>query len=94
MYFNFQQNRVNRSVIIVHTNAFAKNPKWHKFATTNDIFYESIISDMHHCKVYTYINFQQIRVVDQSKPCSQIYLQIITSFINLQLLIVILKKID
>ena len=38
MYINFQQNRVNGSVIIVHTNVFAKNHKLHKFATTNSIF--------------------------------------------------------
>ena len=38
MYINFQQNQVNRSVITVHTNLFAKNRKFHKFATTNSIF--------------------------------------------------------
>ena len=36
-----------------------------------------------------YINFQQL---DQSKPCTQIYLQIIATCINLQLPIVVLKK--
>ena len=41
------------------------------------------------------INLQQIGVcTDQSKPCAQIYLQIIASCINLQLPIVILKKND
>ena len=40
MYINFQQIRVNRSVIIVHINVFAKkNRKLHKFATTNSIFF-------------------------------------------------------
>ena len=29
MYINFQQNRVSRSVITVHTNVFAKNHKLH-----------------------------------------------------------------
>ena len=38
MSINFQQNRVNRSVIIEHTNLFAKNRKLHKFATTNSNF--------------------------------------------------------
>ena len=35
MNINFQQNRVNRSVITVHTNLLTKNCKWHKFATNN-----------------------------------------------------------
>ena len=39
-----------------------------------------------------YINFQQIGLVDQSKPCTQMYLQIIASCINLQLPTVVLKK--
>ena len=30
---------------------------------------------MHHRKTYMYINFQQNRLVDQSKLCTQIYLQ-------------------
>ena len=35
-----------------------------------------IISDMHHRKTYIYLDFQQTRVdIDQSKPCTQIYLQ-------------------
>ena len=38
MYFNFQQNRVSRSVKTVHTNLFAKNCKLHKFAITNSDF--------------------------------------------------------
>ena len=38
MYINFQQNRVNRSVITVHTNVFAKNRKLHEFATANNFF--------------------------------------------------------
>ena len=37
-YINFQQNRVSRSVKIVHTNVFAKNHKLHKFAITNSEF--------------------------------------------------------
>ena len=38
MHINFQQNRVCRSVKIVHTNLFAKNRKLHKFAITNNNF--------------------------------------------------------
>ena len=46
MYINFQQNRVNRSVITAHTNLFAKkNRKLHKFATTNSNF-----KKIHPCK--------------------------------------------
>ena len=41
-----------------------------------------------------YINFSKIELVDQLKPYTQTYLQIIASCINLQLLIVTLKKID
>ena len=46
---------------------------------------------MHHHKTYISI-FSRIEFVDQSKPCTQIYLQEIASCINLQLPIVILKK--
>ena len=36
MYINFQQNRVKSQVITVLTSIFAKNRKWHKFATTSN----------------------------------------------------------
>ena len=61
MYINSQQNRVNRSVIIVHTNLFAKNRKLHKLAPTNSNYKKNILLDMHHHKTYMYINFQQNR---------------------------------
>ena len=67
MYINFQQNRVNRSVMTVHTNLFAKNRKLYKFATTNSNVYKSTISDMHNRKMYVYINFQQNRVSRSAK---------------------------
>ena len=35
---NFQQNRVSRLVITVHTNLFAKNCKLRKLATNNSNF--------------------------------------------------------
>ena len=63
MYINFQQNRVNRSVITVHTHVFAK-----KIASCINlqlpivIFFKLTLSDMHHRKTYMYINFQQNRV--------------------------------
>ena len=70
-----------------------KSRKLHKFATTSSIFFKSIVLDMHHHKTYMYINFQQIPVsIDQLKLCTQIYLQKMTSCINLQLPIVIFKK--
>ena len=47
---------------------------------------------MHHRKTYMYNNFQQNRVVDQSKPCTQIYLQKFLININLQLAIRISKN--
>ena len=47
----------------MNTNLFAKNGKLHKFATTNSNFVKkSILLDMHHRKMYMYINFQQNRV--------------------------------
>ena len=48
MYINFQQNRDSISVKTVHTNLFAKNRKLHKFATCNQIFEKSRLSDMHY----------------------------------------------
>ena len=58
MYINFQQNRVCRSVKTVHTYLLARNPKLHKFPTTNSNFEKkSIISDMCDRKTYMYINF-------------------------------------
>ena len=47
---------------------------------------------MYHRKTYMHIDFQQNRVVDQSKPCTQIYLQKIANCINLQLAIRISKN--
>ena len=48
MYFNFQQNQVNKSVETVHTNIFANNRKLHKFATYTSNFEKSLLSDMNH----------------------------------------------
>ena len=62
MYLNFQQNRVTRSVITVHTTLFEK--KKHKFATT----YRNLenIDYFRHASSFKvdvmYINFQQNRV--------------------------------
>ena len=62
MYINFQQNQIKTQVMTVHTSLFAKNRKLHKFATTTNIFFKSILSDMHHRKMYMHIHFQQNRV--------------------------------
>ena len=77
MYINFQQNRVSKSVIIVHTNVFAKkNRKLFKYATTNSNFFKLTLSDMYHRKTYMNIYFQLNWVsIKQTKPCTQIYLQ-------------------
>ena len=64
MYINCLQNRVSRSVKTVHTNILANYVFLHKFATTNNIFFKSITSDMHQCITYMYINFLQNRVSD------------------------------
>ena len=39
-----------------------KNRNLHKFAVTNNNFFKSTLSDMHHRKTYMHINFQQNRV--------------------------------
>ena len=93
MYINFQQNRANRSVITVHTNVFAKNRKLHEFATTNIFFLKN--RHFQTCIIVkrTCISiFSKIGLVDQSKTCTQIYLQKFLNCNNLQLAIRILKN--
>ena len=95
MYINFQQNWVKTQVVTVLTSLFAKNRKLHKFATTNNFFLKNprfqtcIIVEQRTCISIV----SKIGLIDQSKPCTQIYLYNIASCINLQLPIVILKKI-
>ena len=43
MYINFQQTRVSRSVLTVHTNIFANNRNLHKFITTNSNFEKKLL---------------------------------------------------
>ena len=93
MYINFQQNRVNRSVIIVHTNLFPKKSKLHKLATTNNNF-EKIDHFRHASWVtYMYINFQQNQV---NRLVIIVHTNLFppkkASYINWQLPIVIFKK--
>ena len=75
MYINFQQNRANRSVITVHTNVFSKNRKLHKFATTNRNFKHRLFQTCIVVKRKCLTIFSKIGLVDQSKSCTQIYLQ-------------------
>ena len=70
-YINFQQNRVNRSVITVHTNVFTRNRKLHKFATTNSNFLKLTLSDMHHRKTYMYINSTYMYINFQQNQISR-----------------------
>ena len=44
---------------------------------------------MHHRITYMYINFQPNRVSKTVKPCAQIYLQKITSYINFATILII-----
>ena len=94
MYINFQLNRLNGSVITMHTIIFAKNRKLHKFATTNSIFLNLLFQTCIIVKRTCISIFSKKGFADQSKVFTQIYLQKIVSCINLQLPIIILKKID
>ena len=76
MYINFQQNRVSRTVKSLHTNLLAKIASCInlKLFTTNSNFkkyFRQASSD----DVHMYSNFHPNRVGNQSKLCSQIYLQ-------------------
>ena len=62
MYTNFQQNQVNRTVIIVHTNIFAKIAICINLQLPILFLKKSTLSDMHHRKMYMYLNFQRNRV--------------------------------
>ena len=93
MYINFQQNRVIRSVKTVRTNIFAKNCELHTFAATNSIFLNQLLKTCIIIKrTCILLSFSKSVLVDQSKPCTQIYLQKIRNCINLQLAIRILKN--
>ena len=84
MYISFQQIWVSGSVKTVLTNIFA---------TTNSNFEKNrLIQICVIVKRKCISIFSKLGSVDQSKPCTLIYLQKIASCINLQLPIVILKK--
>ena len=87
MYINFQQNWVNKSVITVHTNLFAKkiasciNLQLPIVFFKNRPFQTCIIVKRTCISI-----FNKIGLVDQSKLCTQIYLQKFANCINLQLI--------
>ena len=89
MYINFQQNRVSRSVktctqIYLQIVASCINLQLPLIIFKNKLFKTCIIVKRTCISIFSKIGF-----VDQSKPCTQIYLQEIASYINLQLPIVI-----
>ena len=90
MYINFQQNRVKTQVMTVLTSLFAKKSQ---VANIRIIIFQSRLFQT--CiivkRTCTSI-FSKIGLVDQSKPCTQIYLQKIANCINLQLAIRISKN--
>ena len=93
MYIHFQRNLVSRLVKTVYTNLFAKHRELHKFA-----YYQIVILKIRlfqTCIIvwHTSISiFSKIGLVDRPKSCTQMYLQNIISYINLQLPIVISNK--
>ena len=49
-----------RNISYLHSKLFAQYRKLHKFATTNSNFEKkAILLNIHHHKMYMYINFQQ-----------------------------------
>ena len=94
MHINFQQTRVSRSVKIMHTNLFAKIASCINLQLPIAIFknrpFQTCIIVKRTCRPISI--FSKIRLVDQSKPCTQIYLQKFANCINLQLAIRISKN--
>ena len=77
MHISFQQNWASRSVKTVGINMFAKNCKLHKFVKSYIpiVFFLNILLQTCIIINYTCISiFSKIRLIGQSKPCTQIYL--------------------
>ena len=93
MYINFQQNRVktqshDRAYKFIRKKiASCINLQLRIIIFKNRLFQTCII-----VKRTCTSNFSKIGLVDQSKPCTQIYLQKIANCINLQLAIRISKN--
>ena len=77
---------------IISLNAQSIYVKLPNFAITDSIFFNRLLKTCIFVKRTCISIFSKIEFVDQSKPCTQIYLINIASCINLQLPIVILKK--
>ena len=92
MYIYFQQNRANRSVITVHTNVFVKNASCINLQLPIEIFKNRLLQTCIIVKRTCITIFSKIGLVDQSKPCIQMYLQKFLICINLQLAIRISKN--
>ena len=93
MYINFQQNQANRSVITVHTNAFAK--KIASFINLHlpiAIFKDQPFQTCIIVKCICMSIFSKIGLVDQTILCTLIYLQKFANCKNLQLAIRISKN--
>ena len=92
MYANYQQNWVSRSVKTVHTKLFAKiasciNMQLAIVILKKNRLFQTYIIEKRTCLSI----FSKIVLVDQSKPCAQIYLQKFARCIHLQLPIVFLN---
>ena len=88
MYINFQQNRVKTQVMTVLTSLFAKKSLQLPIIIFKNRRFQTCIIVKSTCTSI----FSKIGLVDQSKPCTQIYLQKIANCINLQLAIRISKN--
>ena len=76
MYINFQQNRVNRSIIIVHKCILKNITSCINLQLyNNNIFFNRLFQTCIIVKGTRISIFNKIGLVDQSKPCAQIYLQ-------------------
>ena len=83
MYINFQQNQVNRLVIIVHTNLFPpKKASCINWQLPIVIFKKSTLSDMHHRKTYMYISFQQNRA---SRSVKTVHTNLFAKYCNMHI---------
>ena len=75
MYVNFQQNRVTRSVLTVHTNLFTKFTSCINLQLPIVIFKNRLFQTCIIVKCTCISILSKIGLVDQSKPCTQIYLK-------------------
>ena len=82
-------------VYYIRTDTTDKNCKLHKFRNTNSNFERFDYfrhASSHNVQVYQFL--AKTTLINQSNPCTQLYLQKITSCTNLQLPIVNFEKIN